>query len=536
MPVKKGAIKLSEKDMMELIQSARELSAEVTLDELLKRILEKASKLTNSPDTSVILRHEDREGLYVAAATGEKANFILAKFGKASVDAIPIKGSKAGIVYETRKSIVENKITGHFKGVDKETHKITNSMVCAPLCIGDESIGVMQILNKASGNYNDYDRLLLEHFASQAAVAIKNAQLFESMLAHSGLYSRVTDGGKLSDLMKELNKPAHAETLTVLFADMRGFTQLCQSVRSPNEVQTLLNEFISMLSDEILINDGVVNKFLGDGVMALFRANDHEIRAVKASFQIVERFNELKKKWNDSRNEQLDFLDIGIGIVTDEVTLGAVGSKRVRDFTAIGSAVNLAAALEHEARDGNRIVTSHTTYRAVRDQISAVQLDDYVLKKPGQALGVRHKRYSLNKFERSAEQQVFICHSHADRTFVENDLVKPLKDLGIKTWYCVDDIRAGNLWVSAIRHALSQSTWIAVVVSKNAVSSDWMRIEVDTALALGQMRDRIIPISIDDTPYKMVNEFLATMQGIDAVATPLVAKKIAALIDARQAA
>jgi hypothetical protein len=148
-------------------------------------------------------------------------------------------------------------------------------------------------------------------------------------------------------------------------------------------------------------------------------------------------------------------------------------------------------------------------------------------------VGVRHKRYVLTGFERAVDDQIFICHTHEDRPFVEDRLVKPLRELKIKTWYCVDDIKAGNAWVSAIRHALSQSTWIAVVISKNAVNSAWMRIEMDTAMALEKLRDRIIPIGIDETPYKEVNEFLAAKQGLNVKSSPNLAEKLATLVRSR---
>ena len=160
----------------------------------------KASQLTDSPDTSVILKHDDRDGLYVAAATGDRADWVLTTFGKHSAKAIPIEGSKAGEVFEIGDSIIENKVQGHFEGVDQETKKITESMVCVQLRVGDKAPGAIQILNKPGGEYTDRDRVILEHLASQAAVAINNADLFESLLAHSGLYTRCENQGRAAGI------------------------------------------------------------------------------------------------------------------------------------------------------------------------------------------------------------------------------------------------------------------------------------------------------------------------------------------------
>src|SRR5262249_49066429 len=155
----------------------------------------------------------------------------------------------------------------------------------------------MQILNKRSGDYTKRDQVILEHLASQAAVAINNAELFERLLAHSGLYTRLKTASELAELMRELQQPAHAEKLTILFADMLGFTQLCQSLRSDTEVQDRLNEFISMLAAEAVTHDGMVNKFLGDGAIILFRRENHAKRAVSAAFGILDRFREMKQRW-----------------------------------------------------------------------------------------------------------------------------------------------------------------------------------------------------------------------------------------------
>jgi class 3 adenylate cyclase len=523
---------LSREDMLALIESGRELSAQFELEPLLQHVLAKASQLTDSPDTSIILNHEERDGLYVAAATGDQAEWVLTTFGRHSAKAIPIEGSKAGQVYETGISIVENKVEDHFKGVDAETKKVTTSMVCVPLSAGAQRIGAMQILNKRSGAYTNHERVLLEHFAAQAAIAIRNARMFESLLAHSGLYTRLGSPAKLTDMVRELHVPAHSERLTILFADMRGFTQLCQTLISAQAIQERLNEFISMLAHEVIACDGMVNKFLGDGVMAIFRKENHAERAVKAAFQIVDRFRGMKARWDDESSQQLDFLDVGVGIVTDEVTIGAIGSDRVRDFTVVGSAVNLAAALEDQARDGRWIVTNHLTYRDVKDQVEAEALEDFVLQKPGQTVGVRHKRYWLKTMGEPRERRLFISHSHLDRAFVQSQLLVPLKSLGQQPWCATDDIPKGALWPAAIRTALSECHWMVVVISENSKHSDWVRLEVDMAIGLGRFSGRIIPVRVDDTAPGDVNEYLVSMQMVEARSTPSVAATIVEVTEA----
>jgi class 3 adenylate cyclase/putative methionine-R-sulfoxide reductase with GAF domain len=517
---------LSPEDMLALIEAGRELSAQVNQDSLLRHILLLADQLTDSPDTSIIRNHDDKDGLYVAAATGKNAETVLTTFGKHSAKVIPILGSKAGQVFTTGKSIIERKLEEHFEGVDQETKRVTESMVCVPLRAGDRSLGVMQILNKRGGDYTERDRLILEHLASQAAVAIKNAELFESLLAHSGLYMRTKTSADLINLMNELHRPAHQERLTVLFADMRGFTQLCQSLASATEIQNRLNEFLSMLAAEVINQDGVVNKFLGDGVMSLFRCDNHAERAVTAAFRILDCFQKMKQVWNDESSLQLGFLEVGVGIVTGDVTIGPLGTDKVRDFTIIGTTVNLAAAFEKEARDGKWIIVNHLTYRDVRDMVEADSLDDYLLKKSDQTVGVRHKQYWLKKLKRGAEEQVFISHSHADREFVVKNLIRPLQALGVRTWYAPDDVPKGTMWPAEIGMGLSKCTWMIVVVSKNSSGSRWVSMEIGLALNQERMNNRIFPVRLDDTSLGSVHPFLASMQATDG-ATEDLAKVLA---------
>lgn len=145
---------------------------------------------------------------------------------------------------------IEAHDTTHFKGVDEETEQPTESLVCVPLRAGGRTIGVMQLLNKRDGNYTERDKVLLERFADQAAVAIRNATLFENVLAHMGLYTRHQGRAGPAGLVRELNQPARNELLTVMFADMRGFTQLCQISHDPALTQQRLDEFFTMICDE----------------------------------------------------------------------------------------------------------------------------------------------------------------------------------------------------------------------------------------------------------------------------------------------
>lgn len=221
--------KLTDEDLLTLVETGRELAAEVGLRPLLETILDRASRLTDSPKASVILFDEKRAVLYIAHASGENAAAVMEGWGKSSERGIPLDGSKAGEVYTSGRAIVDDAVataSNHFKGVDRDTNRPTESMVCVPLTVAGKRLGVVQLLNKRAGNYSARDLTLLEHFAAQAAVAIRNAQLFDDLLAHMGFYTSDREAMDPMNLLDELTRPARWENLTILFADMRGFTQL----------------------------------------------------------------------------------------------------------------------------------------------------------------------------------------------------------------------------------------------------------------------------------------------------------------------
>ncbi|HET6882502.1 MAG TPA: GAF domain-containing protein, partial [Pirellulales bacterium] len=124
---------LTRDDLNALIETGRELAEEMALDRLLQTILQAASRLTASPDSSVILKSETQPTLYIASATGEQADWILATYGRHSEKQIPIKGSKAGEVFTSGRSLIANVVKGHFTGVDLIAQQTTRSMVCVPL-------------------------------------------------------------------------------------------------------------------------------------------------------------------------------------------------------------------------------------------------------------------------------------------------------------------------------------------------------------------------------------------------------------------
>jgi class 3 adenylate cyclase len=156
--------------------------------------------------------------------------------------------------------------------------------------------------------------------------------------------------------------------VTILFADVRGFTHLSEGLKA-RAVVSLLKEVFQIASDRILERGGTIDKFIGDSIMAYFGAPvqqpDHVQRAVAAAVDILRRVEERNQKLRAAGAAAGIPVEIGIGIHTGVVVVGDVGSDRRTDFTVVGDAVNVAHRLEKLARPG-QVLVSEAVQRAVR--------------------------------------------------------------------------------------------------------------------------------------------------------------------------
>ncbi len=510
-----SAESLSKADLLALLESSGQLSSQIDQPKLVQAILQTACRMTNSPDGSVLLFDPERNGLYFAAAQGDKAGELLDSWGERSNQRVPLEGSNAGRAFSTGQ-LITNEQSPHYKGVDQQTGKKAQSILSMPLIAGGRTVGVLQVLNKidATGNLLDYearDLVLIEYLGHQAAIAISNAQLIAKVVAHMGLYS--SEG--VEDLTARIDQPAKREQLTVMFADMRGFTQLCQSQDAAN-TQRIVNDLLTMYADQVLTRGGIVNKFLGDAVLALFRRDDGPKQAIRCAFGMLERFESLRHRWDETYNQDLSYLDLGVGIVTDSMALGSVGSANVRDFTAIGTPVNLANAFQSAAREGRRILVDQATWSAAHEIVADSEGPTiFELRKPGQAVGIRYRQYHIKRLKPDVPVRVFISHNHRDRDFVRQNITSQLARFGIETWFSDASIMPGDKYIQAIEAGLMKSDWVIVVVSRSSVQSDWVRAEVTTAMSDPRFQGRILPVRIDDADPALISRELSLLHLLD---------------------
>lgn len=180
-----------------------------------------------------------------------------------------------------------------------------------------------------------------------------------------------------------------AMTATVLFSDIRGFTTLTESL-GPAGTVSLLNEYFTLMVEIIQEHGGMLDKFIGDAMMAGFGVpvphDDDEDRAVRAAIRMIVEL----ARWNAERvSEGKPPVQIGIGLNTDSLIAGNIGSLKRMDFTMIGDGVNLASRLESACKQyGSQILVSENTFRKLRGTYRARLVDNVIVKGKTQSVSI----------------------------------------------------------------------------------------------------------------------------------------------------
>ena len=156
--------------------------------------------------------------------------------------------------------------------------------------------------------------------------------------------------------INDVNLAGEKRELTIFFSDVRNFTTLTEGT-PPMELIALLNEYLAAMTETIFKYEGIVDKFIGDGILAHWGAftpgKNHALLAAQASLEMLQRLEELNKKWESEGRKQLA---IGIGLNTGDVIFGNVGAGKKIEFTVIGDAVNLAARLESLTKEYKTLI------------------------------------------------------------------------------------------------------------------------------------------------------------------------------------
>jgi adenylate cyclase len=251
---------------------------------------------------------------------------------------------------------------------------VAESMVDAPLTVADTlmsvNLAVLPLMAEENSETKKLGTLLMiEDISTEKRMKSTMSRYMDPVIA-----DQILQGGQEALGGKSV-------IATVLFSDIRNFTTISEEL-GPHPTVTLLNEYFTIMVDCIQKQGGMLDKFIGDAVMAVFGLpvghDDDEDRGVRAAVAMI---TELRR-WNLGRTlEGKRPLEIGIGINTDTVVSGNIGAPKRMDYTIIGDGVNLASRIESACKQYSaRIMISEHTYRKLRGTYRMREVDHVVVK------------------------------------------------------------------------------------------------------------------------------------------------------------
>ncbi|MEQ9363676.1 MAG: protein kinase [Leptospirales bacterium] len=252
--------------------------------------------------------------------------------------------------------------------------KNLRSVLSVPILLRDKILGVLYLDNQqASSVFTVKDREIVENFATQVAIAMNNASIFQreqeararteaTLAAFSRFVPRqFTERfaeGNVELLQTGLSRQ---ESLSILFSDVRGFTTVSEALGS-EKTFLLLNDYLERMETPIRRHDGFVDKFIGDAIMALF--DGAAVSAVNAGLEMLATLDDFNRP-RISAGEAA--LRIGIGVNTGDVMIGVVGSRERMDTTVMGDTVNTASRIENLTKYyGCDFLIGENTYQAIQ--------------------------------------------------------------------------------------------------------------------------------------------------------------------------
>ena len=358
------------------------LASDFSPEDIFKKVSEMVFRLTHADRFLVLLKDADSGELSTVAA--EFRNPASAQ----SSEQLTISKTVVDRVMTERVSLLSFDTHSDQRFVQAKSIVLQNisSVMCAPLLSKDNVLGVIYVDCRESLKLLREDDLdLLNAVAAETSIAVDNAlthkRLVREELARAK-FRRFMPPHVVDEILKNPNTLSLGGTnsnITALFSDIRGFTSMSEML-TPQVVVQILNEYFADMTPIVFEYRGLLDKFMGDGLMALFgvpyACDDAASCAVAAAIAMQRRMTKVNE---DLKAAGLSEIAIGIGINTGTATVGYIGSRDRTDYTAIGDAVNLASRLEKQARAG-QIIISRFTFEAIGDEFPVRPADQIRVK------------------------------------------------------------------------------------------------------------------------------------------------------------
>lgn len=365
-----------------LLGVGKTLSSVLTPEELMHRVMELVFQMENVERGFVMLR-DDRKG-------GFRPAVLLYKDEKLKQESRGLALSKTLIdrVQTERLPLLIHDVAADERFSASESMRMSGirSAMCAPLIYKDRVFGLFYVdcLTKPYA-FSKEELSIFSVVAAEAAISFDNAK------THQDLALRVVERKALERFLSsaiverilanpdQIHLGGENQLATIVFTDIRSFTPMSENME-PHQVVELLNEYFTVMTDLIFEHGGTLDKYLGDGIMAIFGAPlarpDDADRAVRTTMEMQRALVRLNEVWAARGQAPIR---VGMGINTGQVTAGNIGSTKRMDYTVIGDTVNVASRLCSNAA-GGQILISELTHAALREPLPATKLDAIKVK------------------------------------------------------------------------------------------------------------------------------------------------------------
>ena len=356
--------KALESTIKRLTHIGASMTSEKNLNKLLEMVVFEARDATNSDGGTLYILNDNQLHFkivqnkslksYMGGETGEPVTFPPVSLEETNVSAFCAMRKKMVNIPDVYENS-EFDFSGPMKFDAAFGYKTKSMLVLPMLDRYDEVVGVLQLINSidpVTGQICEFPQNTIEiaySLSCQAAVCIENALSYEKIEKKTIAFKRFVPNQFLRFLNKteiediQLGEASEAE-LSVLFSDIRSFTNMSEEM-TPEENFKFLNNYLRFIGPVIGQNNGFIDKYIGDAIMALFGGNHYSGAqdAVTAAVSIQETVKTYNKYRRSSGYKPIT---IGVGINTGKMILGTIGFETRMDSTVIGDTVNLASRLE----------------------------------------------------------------------------------------------------------------------------------------------------------------------------------------------
>jgi adenylate cyclase len=380
----------------------RDIGVALHIELIFQRIIERTFELLDC-DRAVILTPDDNGTMVIRASkTRNKTDRLIVS----STILKHVQDEKVGIV--SSDALTDER----FAGAESVILQNIRSSMTVPILHEKQLLGIMMIDSAAAVKaYTEKDLLLFGNIANQTAQFIKIAEMarqieidartrerFQRLL--SPALAEMVVSGKL-----KVEKGGKNRIATVLFADIRGFTAICEHMPAA-EVLQMLNEYFELMVEAAFRYEGTIDKFVGDQIMVVWGAPvihpDDPIRALRAALEMQKAINQYSTA---RRKKGQAEIKIGIGINTGELVAGYIGSTQTMSYSVIGDEVNTASRLCAAAGAGD-ILLAENTFLQVQERFELIKLAPVQVKgksKPVEVYRLLGEKSTLARTGRSIQ-------------------------------------------------------------------------------------------------------------------------------------